>query len=247
MSFEVITYATHSERMFPQLMESGYPIKVLGWGEKWENFMTKIKGVLEYVKTKEPDDIIVCVDAFDTMINRDPREAEQLFKDMNCGFLVSENSSRGYLTNMKFGVCRNDITANMGLWMGYVKDIITIFEDMLKTKCATDDQSTFNSLCGKYGDIIKIDMEKKIFYNSPDTNYTSSKSIFTGYPLSLDIYTFAIRMLKENLRFIMVPIALLCAVLYTLFPQTKIYLLFLYLVLLTIYMFIGEKICINIT
>ena len=44
MSFEVITYATHSERMFPQLMESGYPIKVLGWGEKWENFMTKIKG-----------------------------------------------------------------------------------------------------------------------------------------------------------------------------------------------------------
>jgi len=166
---------------------------------------------------------------------------------MNCGFLVSENNFQDFFMKMKYGTCQDNLTANMGLWMGYVKDIITIFEDMLKTKCATDDQVVINSLCGKYGDIIKIDTEKKIFYNSLDTNYTSSESIFTGYPGSLDPFSYVIRNLMENLRFIMVPIALLCAVLYIIFPQTKIYLLFLYLVLLTIYMFIGQKICINIT
>lgn len=32
MSFEVITYATHSEGMFDELINSGYPVKVLGWG-----------------------------------------------------------------------------------------------------------------------------------------------------------------------------------------------------------------------
>lgn len=247
MSFEVITYATHSERMFPQLMESGYPIKVLGWGVKWENFMTKIKGVLEYVKTKKPDDIIVCVDAFDTMINRDPREAEQLFKDMNCGFLVSEDCAQDYLMRKKYGVCQDKLTANMGLWMGYVKDIITIFEDMLKPKCASDDQVMFNSLCDKYRDIIKMDREKKIFYNTFDSNYISSESIFTGYPGSLDPFSTVIRYLKEHLRFFIVPFTLLCAVLYNLFPQTKLYLLTLYIIIITFYIFKADKICINIT
>src|SRR6056300_759456 len=164
MSFEVITYATHSERMFPELINSGYPIKVLGWGEKWENFLTKIRGVLSYVKTKHPDDIIVCVDAFDTIINRDPKEAEKIFKSMDCGFLVSNDLYYNFLLGLRhkfnFGTCQGEYTANMGLWMGYVKYIIPILEAVVSKKCG-DDQINFNSVCSDY-EFIKIDVENKV-------------------------------------------------------------------------------------
>jgi hypothetical protein len=242
MGFEVVTFATHSERMFPQLMNSGYSIKVLGWGVKWENFNTKIKGVLEYVKTKNPDDIIVCVDAFDTAILRDPREAEQLFKDMNCGFLVSYDilNSDFMLEHfkLKFGTCKDNITANMGLWMGYVKYIIPILEDILKIPCG-DDQINFNSLCSKYRDVIKIDMEKKIFANLEDTN-----SIFKGFPGTgkRHIKTY----INDILPHFIIQYTFIFLCLLILFPKYKLILIAVYTTLLITFIFMSDKKCINI-
>ena len=184
MSFEVITYATHSEGMFNELINSGYPIKVLGWGVKWESFLTKIKGVLDYVKTKNPHDIIVFVDGFDTKINRKPMEAEEICKKMNCGFLASEDISVKFIGDYfkyHFGTCKNGVTGNMGLWMGYVKNIIPILEDILSKKC-TDDQINFNSICNKY-DYIKIDTDKLIFANKTFSKQDDT-AIFHGFPAS---------------------------------------------------------------
>ena len=239
MSFEVITYATHSERMFPQLMESGYPIKVLGFGEKWESFLTKIKGVLSYVKTKNPDDIVVCIDAFDVVINRDPAKAEWLFRDMNCGFLVSLDATNP-IYKLKFGTCIGNTTANMGLWMGYAKYIIPILEDIISRKC-DDDQINFNAICSKY-DYIAIDTENKIFHNTFDKELVTD-SIFIGFPASVDIKNAIKRFFLESLPFFMIHISLIFYLIITLFPDVTSYFVTFYIVLLLIFIFKSNKKC----
>ena len=241
MSFEVITYATHSERMFPELRESGYPVKVLGWGDKWEGFHTKIKGVLEYVKTKRPDDIVVCIDAFDTRIMREPSESITLFRDMNCGFLVSEDIEHAFdINHVKFGTCMNNKTANMGLWMGYVKYIIPILEDILKRPC-DDDQINFNSLCNDY-DFIKMDTQRNIFHNTANKD-TVSDSIFLGFPASENVTNTIKRFFIGSLPFFLVHITLMFYILYTLFPNFKIQLGTVYSLLFIIFLFKSNKKC----
>ena len=241
MGFEVITYATHSERMFPELMKSGYPIKVLGWGEKWEGFHTKMKGVLEYVKTKQPDDIIVCIDGFDTKINRDPSESVALFRNMECGFLVSDDPTHKInLFQLKYGTCMNNNTANMGLWMGYTKYIIPILEAILKRSC-DDDQINFNFICNDY-DFIKMDTQRKIFHNTFNKDEMSD-SIFLGFPGSINASDGIKRFYIGSLSFFIVPITLIFYMLYTLFPNIKLPLVTVYTFIFIIFLFKSEKKC----
>lgn len=245
MSFEVITYATHSEGMFDELINSGYPVKVLGWGVKWESFLTKIKGVLDYMKTKNPDDIVVCVDGFDTKINRSPKEAEEIFKKMNCGFLVSEDvyisPIAKDLLQYHFRKCKNGVTANMGLWMGYVKYIIPILEDLLSKKC-TDDQINFNSICKKY-DYVKIDTDKLIFANKTFSKQ-DDMAIFHGFPGSGKLSNPLHEKIKHYFKtyfptqFILISLILLVI---SIFYKRVIYLL---IPLLFIFIFYSNKKCI---
>lgn len=234
MSFEVITFATHSERMFPQLMDSEYPIKVVGWGVKWDGFHTKIKGVLEYVKTKNPDDIIVCVDAFDTKISGDPSEAEKLFRDMGCGFLVSKDGGTVH-SQVIFGTCKDGDMANMGLWMGYVKYIIPILEDILDNTCK-DDQIMFNSVCHKHN-YICIDTEKIIFSNYSD------EGIFNGYPMTMTLEDSIKRQIKEMLPHYIIHISLVVYALTILLPKHRKYILAIYIIVFLIFLFKGDKTC----
>lgn len=241
MGFEVITYATHSERMFPRLMNSGYPIRVLGFGEKWESFLTKIKGVLAYVKTKRPDDIIVCIDAFDVVINDDPSKAERIFKEMGCGFLVSLDPGN-HLYELKFGTCKGNETANMGLWMGYAKYIVPILEDIIARPC-DDDQINFNALCSTY-DYIAIDTEKKIFHNTFDKTLVT-ESIFIGFPASVNLHDSIGRFFTGGLPFFFLHVTLLFYVVFTLFPRVRIPLGTLYAFLLFWFVFKSNKTCLR--
>ena len=245
MSFEVITYATHSERMFDELINSGYPVKVLGWGVKWESFLTKIKGVLDYVKTKNPDDIIVCVDGFDTKINRSPSEAVEIFKNMNCGFLVSEESYKspilGEFFKYHFRTCKNDVSANMGLWMGYVKYIIPILEDIASKTC-TDDQINFNIICKNYN-YIKVDTDKLIFANKTFLKQDDT-AIFHGFPgsgkMSLPLHEKIKHYFKTYFptQFILIILILSVSVI---FYRPMIY---FFIPLLFIFIFYSKKNCI---
>ena len=49
---KIITYATHSEGLFDELINNKYniPIIVLGYGTKWNSFIDKFKNVYKYIK-----------------------------------------------------------------------------------------------------------------------------------------------------------------------------------------------------
>eukprot|EP00922_Rhytidocystis_sp_ex-Travisia-forbesii_P043656 GHVS01065129.1.p1 GENE.GHVS01065129.1~~GHVS01065129.1.p1 ORF type:complete len:441 (-),score=49.92 GHVS01065129.1:159-1481(-) len=68
----VVTVATHEDGYYQALMESAVrldiPLKVLGFGQKWEGFRWKVEKVLEYARAVEDDAVIMCLDGFDTVL-----------------------------------------------------------------------------------------------------------------------------------------------------------------------------------
>ena len=55
MTVEIVTYANKSFGMFEELVNNdfGVKVKVLGMGKKWNGFLDKYKGLLEYMETKK--------------------------------------------------------------------------------------------------------------------------------------------------------------------------------------------------
>ena len=138
-SMKLITYATHSEGLFDKLMASGYPIEVLGWGSKWTGYIGKLKSVREYLNTLDDDEIVVSIDGFDSLINKDLSVLERVFERMNCKVLFSLNERSGFtnfipnilhkfIQKRLFGTCQNDVTINAGLYMGYVKELKQVID-----------------------------------------------------------------------------------------------------------------------
>ena len=82
---KIITYATHSEGLFDELINNKYniPIIVLGYGEKWNGFMDKFKKVYKYIKELPDKEIIVFIDGFDTRINQPYNTIKQRFLNLN--------------------------------------------------------------------------------------------------------------------------------------------------------------------
>ena len=70
--------------------------------------MDKFNGVLEYTNTVDDDTILIFLDGFDSWINGPPEKAVELFKQMNCGLLVSlDTFPRGnIMTKNIFGTCK---------------------------------------------------------------------------------------------------------------------------------------------
>ena len=163
MSVEIVTYANKSQGMFEELVnnEFGVPIKVLGWGTKWNGFTDKYKGMSEYLETKRDEDVVIFLDGFDTKINKDPRHIIEMFEKCECKVLVSKNPPWP-LQTLIFGRCDETI-ANSGMYMGYSKYLKQFIDEALKLKCK-DDQRNLNTICHK-NEYIKVDKSETIFKN----------------------------------------------------------------------------------
>src|SRR5210317_1041969 len=92
---EVVTYANKSHGLFEELIHNEYdvPVRVLGWGTKWNGFLDKYKGMVEYLKSKKDDDIVIFLDGFDTKINKDPKDVSHSLNPMivRCWYLKTQN------------------------------------------------------------------------------------------------------------------------------------------------------------
>jgi len=223
MSFEVVTYANTSQGMFEELVHNEFnvPIKVLGWGTKWNGFSDKSKGVIEYLRTKRDDDIIVFVDGFDTKVHRAPDDLLDLFRECSCRVLLSKdpNITGSVITKHLFGTCRNDAVANAGMYMGYVKELRQVLVDEANSKCS-DDQVNLNTLCKKY-DFIRVDEDEKIFKNySPINRNKETNAIFVSYPGSPSTQRY-LRAIVEYTQFVYMYVLCLIVVGIATFPKYK--------------------------
>jgi hypothetical protein len=157
--------------------------------------------MVEYLKSKKDDDIVIFLDGFDTKINKDPKDVVSMFKACDCMMLVSKDPEPlgGYISHKVFNACVGEYIANSGLYMGYAKYLLQVLEDALRMTCE-DDQRNLNALCGKY-DFIKVDEDMKIFENVPPlTTRRTSDAVFVSYPASLSMER-VVRSLREYSQF----------------------------------------------
>ena len=242
MSLEVVTYANKSSGMFEELInnEHGVKVKVLGMGKKWNGFSDKFIGLLEYMETKNDDDIIVFVDGFDTKINKDISNVKSLFESYNCKILVSKNPD---IFDIGFGIpkCDNKHIGNVGMYMGYVKHLTILLKESVQLKCL-DDQVNLNSLCKKY-DFIKIDDKELIFKNFATLDKKESvNAVFISFPGSITLERIS-RHPKEYMQFYYIYILLINIALLAVFPKKQNYLLSSLLFFTTFYVFYADKSC----
>ena len=242
MSVEVVTYANKSSGMFEELVNNkhGVKVKVLGMGKKWNGFSDKFIGLLEYMETKNDDDIIVFVDGFDTKINKDISNVKSLFESYNCKILVSKNPIV-LNDSFRFKKCDDKNVANSGMYMGYVKHLTILLKESVQLKCL-DDQVNLNSLCKKY-DFIKIDDKELIFKNFATLDKKESvNAVFISFPGSITLERIS-RHPKEYMQFYYIYILLINIALLAVFPKKQNYLLSSLLFFTTFYVFYADKSC----
>lgn len=189
MSIEVITVATHSEGRYDKLINNDYGVKVttLGWNQKWTGYQMKIELVYDYIKHLPDDKIVVFIDGFDSSIGGSIDEIKKRFESLNTPVLVSSEPSYMY-NRLVFPSCGKNRMINAGMWMGYVKYLKMILNDIVNSKC-NDDQVNFNKLCNKY-DFMTLDNSELIFKNINftldfNTEVGKSNSILFQQPGSL--------------------------------------------------------------
>jgi hypothetical protein len=241
MSLEIVTYANKSQGMFEDLVKNEFdvPVKVLGWGTKWNGYSDKSRGLLEYMKTKNDDDVIVFVDGFDTKVNKSPENVMKLFKQCDCRVLFSNNPP-WFFQSLIFGTC-DDSIANAGMYMGYVKELTTILQNEVNLRCE-DDQVNLNGLCRKY-DFVKIDKDEKIFKNfSPIQKIKKSDAVFVSFPGTLGINRYW-RGVFEYTQFVYIYVLCLLIVGMGIFPKYSKILFTIVIALVIFYALFADKSC----
>ena len=197
--YQVLTYATHAHGKFDQL-SSNPQVKVLGWGKPWKGFMDKFNGVIEYADTVDDDTILIFLDGFDSWINGSPEKAVELFKQQECGLLVSLDTSPhgNLLTKNIFGTCKGGFIANSGMYMGYAWCIRKVLGSAVTNTCK-DDQVVLNETCNKF-DFVEIDTDKVIFENIPSGSEYKGNAIFVSEPGERSVFR-AIRAVSDYTQF----------------------------------------------
>ena len=162
---EIVTVATHEEGNFKQLINNKFneKIKVLGYGQKWYGFKMKFDLFYEYIKQQDDDKIIIFLDGFDTTINKNPELAVKLFKENNYKILFSSENNTMFTSLFFSNKISDNNFINSGMYMGYVKYLKILFNEINKYNYS-DDQVLINNL--KYNfDFIDVDINNEIFKN----------------------------------------------------------------------------------
>lgn len=225
MTIEVVTYANKKFGLFDKLVnnEFGIPVTVLGMGTEWKGFSDKYRGMAKHLETKGDDDIVVFVDGFDTLINKNLAGFEEKFRDTGAGIIVSADREPfgTYASRKVFGTCDGKHVANTGMYVGYARDIKTVLADALDMSCE-DDQVNMNTLCSAY-DFIQVDDDRVFFENvSPmaDTKNVSSSAYFVSFPGTFGFDRIR-RSLREYAQFFRVDFVVLALIAIAIAPKRR--------------------------
>jgi len=225
MPIRLVTYATHSEGLFDKLVNNDLRAKidVVGWGVQWTGFADKINGFIAYLDKCSPDDIVVFLDGFDTVLVKSAGEIEQRFLELDCKVLVSmdlQHKTRR-INKRIFGTCKNGTVANAGMYMGYAKYLRVLLTRIAQMKCS-DDQVNLNTACSEY-DFIEIDTRRRIFYNSSKSSSApvGVDTCAVSYPGTLTFKRIKRAVLKEYPQFFIKELLVLAALLIYKFPNKK--------------------------
>jgi hypothetical protein len=171
---KIIAFANdHNEPMLINFINSlkkyGYDYSIIGKDVKWENFMTKIKGYLNYVKSLYSNQLIAIVDAYDVIATGPSDEFISRYKSYGKSLVVGSEIYCGPAcipvdnwwkdkekTKLQY--------ANSGFFVGPVWHIIEVLEFMLSLNI-TDDQIAMCNYINTYPEKVALDIKTKLVAN----------------------------------------------------------------------------------
>lgn len=213
-NIHVVTVATHTEGNLNNLIHNkqNIPIKVLGYGQKWEGFKMKFRLIYEYVFDLPDDDIVIYLDGFDSDVVLPLEIAVDKFKKSNAKILFSKDIKDNHVffevVTPFFKRCKDNFL-NAGMFMGYASYIKALFQKTLQDPCK-DDQVVLSHLCDQEC-VIQLDYENEIFQNIKKMNEYNEKAVFISTPGKLTpnrIY----RAFFEYSQFFIIPIFVLYSI-----------------------------------
>lgn len=191
MSLLIVSYCNkrnnYSDNFEASLKKFKYTYKLLGIGEKWENFMTKIKAYHKFLSSPKTSDLICIIDCYDVLACRKKSDLLKLYnqtnqtnqinnqinkqskvivssqaecKSYNC-FELSSWWKKNILTNNL-----HNRFANSGFILGKWDDVKHVIDYLLNVKDSSgntlvDDQLALCHYIEKYPDKIDIDVMSK--------------------------------------------------------------------------------------
>jgi hypothetical protein len=173
----LVTVATHSERYFPVLQESckryNSKLDVLGWGEKWQGFGWRFQLVKDFIVDLDDNEVVCFIDGYDVLLLRPIEEMELKFKFLfpptKSKIVIAHDDIQGLFMTLcsEIAFYKNvnvfrEKRMNAGTYMGYVKDVKRMFDE-LKVKSDDDDQMLLINYAKQNKDLFEIDIDKDFF------------------------------------------------------------------------------------
>jgi hypothetical protein len=171
----LVIYATHSDGNFDILVkkarELGYYISIVGWGDKWEGFYKRTLELYDFIKTRPADEIIMCIDGFDSMVLQDVHDTLSTFQSFDSPIVWGIEESNNILRRVLFR-SKYSYTLNGGSYIGVNKYLQLVFEEIIEkygtTNYKQDDQRIVNKMNNSsllFKELVKPDLESRIFAN----------------------------------------------------------------------------------
>lgn len=110
------------------------PVEFIGVGESFTTFTNRLYILEEYLKKCDSKEVVMVMDGYDTLVNRDITFAEQIFLEKKTKLLISAEKIFTYqwaTFKDKFETIGTDYKyVNAGTFIGYVEDILDMLSDL---------------------------------------------------------------------------------------------------------------------
>jgi len=152
---KLVTVVTHIDGYLPWLEKSckrfNTKLIKLGYGQKWLGFSWRFKLMIDYLKTIDPNELVIFIDAYDVMMLRSLDNIEEYYNNIvkmnKCKIIISEDKAIPFYQEIIGKIYFNDYKdarPNAGSYMGRAKDILEIISKINQNiNYEDDDQMLF--------------------------------------------------------------------------------------------------------
>ncbi len=165
----ICTTASHRIKNLDQLVKSAefqkIKLDIVGLGETF-SFGKKLRDFHEYVKKVPKDDVVLFLDAYDTLLLADERTILDQFLKMEVPIVVSvETSCHPFPHLMPYYPASPTKFKyiNSGSFIGYARDLLKMFEEMSPIPDETDDQGLLTVFYLYHPERMKLDFLCDLF------------------------------------------------------------------------------------
>ena len=156
----------------------GLQLTKLKWGEPWKGYMDKIEAVITHLKTLPISDTVLFLDAYDTLVVKDPHELQKKITDDKIIVAVENVSGLSFSASAtRFGTIDGELV-NSGTYFGSVSALQTAFSIMEKMMPNyNDDQLLFTDLIRQQRSLFELDIRRELAAVCADKDMRSSVKV----------------------------------------------------------------------